>query len=106
MAGNNTNFYACVSDINTEVDIFGLNKYNSIAVLGRKIYQNPVDFGGGVPIFVDPIVWKTNPTAEKLLDEGLQIMIWWVKAMLLLNWRKEMNLHHVLGADTTIRQYS
>ena len=73
--GNNPNFYACVSDINTEVDIFGLNKYNSIAVLGRKIYQNPVDFGGGVPIFVDPIVWKTNPTAEKLLDEGLQIMI-------------------------------
>ncbi|QYN45638.1 hypothetical protein GYM75_06600 [Gilliamella sp. ESL0441] len=70
LQGNNPNFYAYVSDTNTEVDIFGLSKYNPIEVLGREVYQNPVDFGGGVPTFVDPIVGKTNPTVQKLLDAG------------------------------------
>ena len=70
LQGNNPNFYAYVSDTNTEVDIFGLSKYNPIEVLGREVYQNLVDFGGGVPTFVDPIVGKTNPTVQKLLDAG------------------------------------
>ena len=49
-----------MSDTNTEVDIFGLSKYNPIEVLGREVYQNPVDFGGGVPTFVDPIYCGEN----------------------------------------------
>ncbi|ETD72723.1 hypothetical protein V757_02545 [Pelistega indica] len=45
-------------------------KYNPIQVLGRKIYQNGMDFGGGIPTYVDPIVGRTNPAVQKLLDNG------------------------------------
>ncbi|MBS5613488.1 MAG: hypothetical protein KHX29_05385 [Prevotella buccalis] len=64
------NIYAYVHDVNSWVDVFGLSKYSPIEVLGRKVYQNSADFGGGVPTFVDPIVGKTNPTVQKLLDAG------------------------------------
>ena len=64
------NIYAYVHDVNSWVDVFGLSKYSPIEVLERKVYQNSADFGGGVPTFVDPIVGKTNPTVQKLLDAG------------------------------------
>jgi len=89
-----------VSDTNTEVDIFGLSKYNPIEVLGRKVYQNPVDFGGGVPSFVDPIVGKTNPTVQKLLDAGASNYDLMSKGYSPIGIDgKQINLHHVLGTE-------
>ncbi len=70
LRGGGFNIYAYVHDVNSWVDVFGLSKYSPIDVLGRKVYQNSADFGGGVPTFVDPIVGKTNPTVQKLLDAG------------------------------------
>ncbi len=69
------NIYAYVHDVNSWVDVFGLSKYSPIEVLGRKVYQNSADFGGGVPTFVDPIVGKTNPTVQNYLMQELRIMI-------------------------------
>ena len=100
LQGNNPNFYAYVSDTNTEVDIFGLSKYNPIEVLGREVYQNPVDFGGGVPTFVDPIVGKTNPTVQKLLDAGASNYDLMSKENTPIGIDgKQMNLHHILGDE-------
>ncbi len=89
-----------MSDTNTEVDIFGLSKYNPIEVLGREVYQNPVDFGGGVPTFVDPIVGKTNPTVQKLLDAGAPNYDLMSKGYTPIGIDgKQMNLHQILGDE-------
>ncbi|MFK8280613.1 HNH/ENDO VII family nuclease [Capnocytophaga canimorsus] len=93
-------FYAYVHDVNGWVDIFGLSKYTPIEVLGRKVFQNSVDFGGGVPTFVDPIVGKTNPTVKKMLDEGASNYDLMSKGYAPIgNDGKQINLHHVIGIE-------
>lgn len=72
----------------------------TIEILGRKVYQNSADFGGGVPTFVDPIVGKTNPTVQKLLDAGASNYDLMSKGYAPIGIDgKQINLHHVIGAE-------
>ena len=100
LAGNNPTLYGYVHDSNNRADVLGLSKFCPIKVLGRKVYQNSTDFGGGVPKYVDPIVGKTNPTVQKLLDAGASNYDLMSKGYAPIGTDgKQVNLHHVIGEE-------
>ena len=100
LMGNNPTLYGYVEDSNNRADILGLSKFCPIKVLGRKVYINSTDFGGGVPTYVDPIIGKTNPTVQKLLDSGASNYDLMSKGYAPIGTDgKQINLHHVIGEE-------
>ena len=100
LMGNNPTQYGYVEDSNNRADILGLSKFCPIKVLGRKVYINSTDFGGGVPTYVDPIIGKTNPTVQKLLDSGASNYDLMSKGYAPIGTDgKQINLHHVIGEE-------
>ena len=100
LVGGNPTLYGYVHDSNNSADVLGLSKFCPIKVLGRKVYQNSTDFGGGVPKYVDPIVGKTNPTVQKLLDAGASNYDLMSKGYAPIGTDgKQVNLHHVIGEE-------
>ena len=100
LGGNNPTLYGYVENSNNRADILGLSKFCPIKVLGRKVYKNSTDFGGGVPTYVDPIIGKTNPTVQKLLDSGASNYDLMSKGYAPIGADgKQINLHHVIGEE-------
>ena len=100
LMGNNPTLYGYVEDSNNRADILGLSKFCPIKVLGRKVYINSTDFGCGVPTYVDPIIGKTNPTVQKLLDSGASNYDLMSKGYAPIGTDgKQINLHHVIGEE-------
>ncbi|MEN7547391.1 HNH/ENDO VII family nuclease [Rapidithrix thailandica] len=100
LAGNNPNIYAYTHDSNTWIDPFGLSKFNPIEIFGRKVYQNTTDFVTGVPNFVDPVVGKTNPYAQAILDNGGSNLDLMKKGYAPIGTDgKQINLHHIIGIE-------
>jgi uncharacterized protein RhaS with RHS repeats len=101
LAGNNPTLYGYVKDVNSWVDELGLSgKYVPTTVSGRKVYQNTVDFDGGIPQHVDPIVAKTNPKVQVMLDAGASNYDLMNAGYAPIGSDgKQINLHHVLGQE-------